>query len=645
MRFKKMCSILFHLFVVFVLILHMTGCGKREKTYTPYTQKSEKKWSIIRISMPSFPVNFNPLMINEDTAGVIQQFTMKRLIGYDKHLDYIPELLENYDVYYLVYDPDKFDFKKLKNSFRVNLKDASFSKILNVIEKFPKPKKSYYVNFSGNWLLAKLKATPEAEVFNKAKIFWREVDGWWAYFPSGIEEFVKKKSSFYLRLDGIIVMIVEFNLRKGLKWSDGREFTADDVEATVLAGKSIRNLYTQELSFVSEIQKKGKYNVKLCYSRPDASILSVWVVSPLPRSVWKSGQVDLAVWQDLKRVPFGIGPYKFKGWISEREVALVKNPIAPSFSKTPSIDEVHFLFIQDSDMVFSKLLSGDIDIAEIDWQYFEKLKGNSHFRMYRQPDWGYTYVGFNLDDLLLKDIHLRQALVEAVDKEKLVKEILHGFAQPVWGPILPESWAYNPDVEKVGRYNPEHARDILINAGWKDVDGDGYLEKNGKKVELTLLTNKGNRMREKVANFLVNEWKKIGIKVRVKLLEWNDFLTNHVDKRNFQMILLGWSLTPEPELYPYWHSSQIPTKEHFGYNAVGFRSKEADKLMDELRFTLDRSKRKIKIQKVQYLIVKEFPYLFLYRVLRIWAVNDKIKGIEPTPVEFFYEPERWTISE
>ena len=186
----------------------------------------------------------------------------------------------------------------------------------------------------------------------------------------------------------------------------------------------------------------------------------------------------------------------------------------------------------------------------------------------------------------------------AIDKKEIIKIIFLGLAKPITGPFIIDSWAYNPDI-KPREFNPQKAKEILKRQGWNDTDNDGIIDKNGVNFEFTITTNQGNDQRIKTAEIIQKRLGDIGIKVKIQVLEWSVFLSECVDKRNFDAVLLGWSLSFDPDPHDIWHSSKTREGE---FNFIGYQNEE-DKLIIQGRRIFDQSKR----QKS----TKEFMKLYL----------------------------------
>ena len=138
--------------------------------------------------------------------------------------------------------------------------------------------------------------------------------------------------------------------------------------------------------------------------------------------------------------------------------------------------------------------------------------------------------------------------------------MLLGLGKPATGPYKHGTWAHNDKV-KIYNYDPRRARELLEQAGWKDADADGILEKNGRPFEFEILTNQGNETRQKCAEIIQRQLKEVGIAVKIRIVEWSAFITHFINKRNFDAVILGWTIPLDPDAYDVWYSGKTAPEE------------------------------------------------------------------------------------
>jgi peptide/nickel transport system substrate-binding protein len=242
----------------------------------------------------------------------------------------------------------------------------------------------------------------------------------------------------------------------------------------------------------------------------------------------------------------------------------------------------------------------------------------------------YTYLGFNLEKEVFKDRRIRAAIAHAINKPALVEGVLKGFGMPADIPSSPLLWSY-PEDDKLGfAFNLETSKTLLKEAGYY-LNKDGYLEKNGERLSFTLMTNKGNKEREKTAQIIQRTLKLIGIDVSIQVMEWSSFIkvVNGTDTpKAFDAVILGWSLSLEPDSYSIWHSSEYPK----GFNFVGYKNERVDRLLEAGRLETSQDKRKQIYAEMYKEIVTDIPYVFLYYPESNVGIQRYVKGLsEPGP--------------
>jgi len=248
-------------------------------------------------------------------------------------------------------------------------------------------------------------------------------------------------------------------------------------------------------------------------------------------------------------------------------------------------------------------------------------------------------MGFNLKHPWFKDKRVRQAIAYAIDKGEIVDVVLFGLGSPATGPYVPNTWVYNPSVKKYD-YDLNKSKQLLKEAGWEDTDGDGILDKDGKKFEFSVLTNMGNRSREQTATIIQYRLKKVGIKMNIRVLEWSTFINEFIDKRRFETVILGWSIGIDPDQYDIWHSSKTREKE---FNFVSYSNPEVDGLLEQGRRTFDIEKRKKAYYRIQEILADEVPYIFLYVPDATPIVSSRFKGIKPATIGISYNLPKWYV--
>lgn len=434
-------------------------------------------------------------------------------------------------------------------------------------------------------------------------------------------------------------LVITFHLHKGVKWHDGVEFTSRDVLYTyrVTIDPKTPTAYAGDFKQVKTATAPDRYTVRVTYDKPFAPALASWGMSILPAHLLEGKDITKS---DLARHPVGTGPYRFKEWVAGQQIVL--ESFHDYFEGRPYIDRYVYRIIPDSSTMYMELKAGGIDMMDLTPVQFARQTDTPEFtrrfNKYRYPASAYTYLAYNLRNPLFADKRVRQALTSAINKDEIVHGVLLGLGQVAKGPYKPGTWAYDPAIRDFD-YNPARAKALLAEAGWH-LDSDGILRKNGQPFQFTILTNQGNDQRMKSAQIIQRRLAKVGIEVKIRVLEWASLLTNFIDKRNFDALLMGWTIPPDPDLYDVWDSSKTGPKE---LNFIGYKNSEVDRLIEAGRRTFDLEKRKRCYYRIQEIFADEQPYTFLYVPDALPVVSARFRGIKPAPAGIGYNFIKWYV--
>ncbi len=434
---------------------------------------------------------------------------------------------------------------------------------------------------------------------------------------------------------------ITFHLRKGVKWHDGKPLTAHDVMYTykVTIDPKTPTPYSGDFKLVKKAEVLDDHTFKVTYDKPFAPALISWSGAILPRHLLEGKDITNS---PLKRGPVGTGPFIFGEWVPGDRVILTANP--DYFEGRPYIGRYMMKIIPDSATMFLELKSNSIDmmglaplqyVKQTDYPAFKR-----EFNKYKYLAFAYTYIGYNLRHAFFKDKRVRQALAHAINKQEIIDGILLGQAVEATGPFKPDMWAYNGNVRRY-EYSPEKALALLREAGFER-GSDGLLRKNGLPFEFTILVNQGNVVRIQSAELIQRRLAAVGITMKIRVLEWATLVNDFIDKRNFEAVLLGWTIPNDPDLFDVWHSSKRGPKE---LNFTSFENREVDELLVKARHTLDRPERKKCLDRIQEVLAEEQPYTFLFVPYSTVALHKRFKAVEPAPAGIMYNFIKWYVPE
>ncbi len=437
-------------------------------------------------------------------------------------------------------------------------------------------------------------------------------------------------------------LTITFHLRDDVKWQDGAPFTSEDILFTyeTIIDEKTPTAYAGDYLLVKAASAPDPYTFVVTYYEPFAPALISWSMWILPEHLLAGKDITKS---ELSRDPVGTGPYHFLKWKTGEKIELVSNH--NYFEGRPFIDKVIYRVIPDMATMFLELKAGGVDWMGLSPIQYERQtdddKFKKNFKKYKYLANGYAYLGFNLKDPKFADKRVRKAISYAIDKQEIIDIVLLGLGEVATGPYKPGTWQYNPDVERY-EYNPERAKELLSEVGWEDTNGDGIIDKDGVPFKFTIITNQGNELRAKSAEIIQARLKDVGIEVKIRIIEWAAFLSEFVEPRKFEAMILGWNILQDPDLYDVWHSSKTGPDE---LNHVSFENAEVDRLLEDGRKIFDQQKRKKYYFRIQEILADEAPYVFLYVPEALPVVHARFHGIEPAPAGISYNFNEWYVPE
>jgi len=424
--------------------------------------------------------------------------------------------------------------------------------------------------------------------------------------------------------------VIIFHLRRGVRFHDGHIFDAGDVRFTYEAIMDPKNLSPRTADYepIKEVEVLDSLTVRIVYKRLYSPALGTWGMGILPEHILNQEALKKEAERlgkdpdkfsmrqsGFDRHPMGCGPFIFEEWKSDQFIDL--NRFEVYWEGSPHYKRYVMRIIPDLLTQEMEFYAGTLDSYQVQPHQVERLKKDPRFQSFSGTSFGYTYIGYNMRRAPFNDVRVRRALGMAIDVNKIIDYVLYNQGERITGPFPKQTDYYDHKVQPLP-YDPKGALDLLKEAGWLR-NREGWLEKDGKRLEFTLITNSGNDIRKAILAIAQDGWKQIGVNVRTDILEWSVFIQERVHKLDFDALILGWVMGIDPDLYQIWYSNQT---HPYQLNFVGFENREADDLIIKIRQEYDFEKQVEFCHRLHKIIAREQPYTFLY-VGKWTAVLDK----------------------
>lgn len=450
---------------------------------------------------------------------------------------------------------------------------------------------------------------------------------------------------------------ITFHLRRDQKWSDGTPITAADVAFTydLIADPKVaspRMDHVERMKPDARPRVIDEYTVRFEFTEAYDRISQVshCGMQLVPKHVLEKYDRASLRGSDFDKAPVVSGPWKLGKWDKGASLELVPNENYTG-PNPPTLSRVIFKVIPEYATRLIELETGTVDMIE-NLQTMEDIgriaKDHPELKLYRRGWRFMDYIGWNTKDPLFADKAVRQALTMAIDRQKLIDDLLttptgEKLGRPAVSSITPALCDYSTEgVVTEFPFDPAKARETLAAAGWTDTNGDGILDKDGKPFRFKLMTNTGNARRAKAVIIVQSNLKDVGVDAQIEVIESNAFF-ERTRKRDFQAALSGWSAGLFVDPTPLWHSDRDGKRREF--NFCSYDNPKADELIQKGMRTPRLEDQAPIWRELQQVIYEDQPYTFLYWRDEMVAIHSRFENVRCDILAHVRDLNEWSVPE
>lgn len=436
-----------------------------------------------------------------------------------------------------------------------------------------------------------------------------------------------------------------YTIQPDAKWGDGTPVTTKDVLFTWKLGLTPQVGVSNQEQFrrMLDIEVEDDKTFTIVADRLGFDFAAINDFQILPAHLEEKPLAEPAAYRqrtlyDTDSTNPGLynGPYRITQVAPGAHIVL--EPNAHWWGKKPHFKRIVVRVIENTAALEANILSGEIDYIAgelgltVDQAVaFEKRQGE-RFKVVYKSGLVYEHIDVMLDNPILADRRVRQALLLGIDRQAISQQLFGGKQPVAHSNVNPLDWVYDKGIPTYG-FDAKRAASLLDEAGWAEKRGGIRHNAKGERLSLEFMTTAGNRSRELVQQALQAQWRQLGIDIRIRNEPARVFFGETVTKRKFTgLAMYAWISAPESVPRSTLHSKEIPSAENgwSGQNNPGFRNPEMDRLIDEIELVLEKEKRRPMWSRMQTIYAEELPALPLYFRADAYIMPSWLTGLEPT---------------
>jgi peptide/nickel transport system substrate-binding protein len=430
-----------------------------------------------------------------------------------------------------------------------------------------------------------------------------------------------------------------YHLRKDARWHDGEPVTSRDVKFTyeIIMDPNVSVESREGWDVVESVATPDDHTVVFRLQRPypDFASETFYDESVLPEHLLRDSRGARFQSAAFHRAPVGSGPFRFESWAPGSHLVLVAN--RDYYGEGPHLDAIIFKFVPTENALLVQLKTGEIDMFDnANISFISQLDAIDGIRVYRTPMLMYEHLDLNTENEILRDVRVRRALSCATNKTEIAERIYNGLVRVAVLDEFEESRYYSHAAAQRSGYDPAQARLLLHEAGWRDSDGDGILDRNGVPLRLTISASSGQPNRERTELVLRDQYRAVGIDLVIEnygpTVLYGTYEDGGVLKRGtFDIAMYAWLSSPGPSRREALYAAEsIPPN---GQNHPRFKHAELTELLDRAGTETDEASREALYRRVQEILVDEVPVIPLFWYTAIDPVTHRLRNFRPNATQ------------
>ncbi len=401
-------------------------------------------------------------------------------------------------------------------------------------------------------------------------------------------------------------MEITFKLRDDVKFHNGRQMTAKDVEFSFNRLKDAESPRARDYENITGIEVVDDNTIKFTSEKLDVELLKNFAYP------WAAVVPEEAA-DNLKANPVGTGAFTLKEWIPQQHIILQRND--NYYGDKAKLESVKLVLIPDATSMLASFQVGDLDIIPLTGDQVTMVEGNSEYKVISQPMNAVQIMSLNTDNEILANEKVRQAMAMAINKKEVIDASMFGYGDMIGSHLPPTSPDYF-DTNDIMEYNPEKAKELLKEAGYE----------NGFDIKMSL--PKSYQLHVDAGQVIADQLSKIGINVNIELIEWGTWLSEVYGAKNFETTVVGH--TGRLDSYAFLSRYYSDSNDY-----ISLKTGEVDELMDRAQQELDGDKRKEIYKEIQIVLANKLPAIYLQTPRTMLALQKNVEGMEIFPIDFY----------